>query len=687
MRFALYAGSAWLATLLGELVHVGSISRTPARLGYLSLLALTYSALWLPVLGGWHLLRRWLLARTRRVETLQCLLLAAALVVPSLQRARLLTGGGAFIDSPYELPLRLAITAACGAAYVSIWLVHLVLCLPEGALLFGRPRGAVRGDSWLLPGALAVVAFAWAVNTRLRNYDFLVSFAMPGAWLFAASLWAGAMRRLATPPAWTALHVAFVVGFAAYGVADPSAVRHAQAELLRRGGLTAICEAARHFAPPPAYANLPPAPASALTCPAAPPLAPWSDLGIADERRRNVILISIDALRRDALGREVAGKPLTPALDAFAARSLSFSRAITPYPATLFALGAVLTGLYPSELLLAPDDLPDVLQLTAASWDRRVAVWPDEVWFRRAALPPLLTRSLTPELWDGAERQTAQFVLHLRQARAAKQRTFAWIHYYEPHTVLARNARPALGSTPRARYDALVASVDNQFGLLVRELERLGYLEDSLILVFGDHGEALGELGYYGHHLYLNQFLADVPLLLHVPGVAAGRSERLASLIDIAPTLLDWTRTAAPLASDARSLFQVARSSDERYGLSEAIPVRGRLLYELVREPISTLATLEERLSLVRSGNAGYQPKVALASAHQRLIVNRVTGDQEFYRRDSDPTERDDLSQRELPEHARMRSALTAAMQRMSARIFCRVLGRTAAQAPNSLKR
>jgi hypothetical protein len=671
LRFALYASSAWLATLLGELSQLGAIgSRTPGRLGYLSALALAYSALCLPVLGLLHASRRLLLLRIRHADAVLCLLLSAALVPPGVGRARLLTGGSVFLDSPYALPLQLAISSGCIAAFLAIWVSHLALCLPQGAPLFGKarsPRPKLR-LVWFAAGALLVCAFAYGVDARLRNYNFLVSFAMPGVWLLSASLWAGWMQRSAMRRSWLVLQAAVLLGCAAYGVVDPTAVRTAHAELVRLGGLAAVCEATRHFAAPPAYANLGRGPAAGLRCPARTSLAYGDELGIASERRRNVILISIDALRQDALG-----KRLTPALDAFAARSLRFSRAITPYPATLFALGAALTGLYPSELLLAPDSLQDILQLTASSWDRRVAIWPDAFWFRRSALPALLTRSLNPQLWHGARSQTDRLLSELRLARAAGQRTFAWIHYYEPHLALGREAQQQLGGSPRSRYEALVAAVDREFGRLIREIERLGYLEDSLILVFGDHGEALGELGYYGHHLYLNQFLGDVPLLLHAPGVAAGSSNRLASLIDIAPTVLAWTHTAAPAFSDARSLFDVARSSDERYGLSEAFPVRGRLLFESVRAPITTLAMLEERLSLVRSGTVDYQPKVALVSAHERLIVNRTTGDEEFYDRDADPDERDDRSQRELPAHARMRSALTAAMQRMSQRIFCRV--------------
>ncbi len=673
-RFALCAMAAWLAALLLELADIdASLRRVPGRFGYLSEVALACSLLWLPVLGLLHALRWLLKSRVRRADLLLCALLAAAIALPSQRRAQLLTGGTGMLDAPDELLVRIAIAAALVAGYLAVWAIHLMLCrMPQrdGALeRRSRWRRLASAAAFVL-GTTAVIGFAYAVNEKLRAYAFLVSFLMPGAWLFGASLWYGSLIRSPRTSLWTTLSVAFVFGGVAYGFENEAAVRHAKAELIRRGGLAALSEAARHFAPPPGYATLALDRPDRFRCPPAPARA---TVATGHEHRRNVIFISVDSFRRDALGRTVGGRPLTPALDGFARESMSFERAITPYPATLFALGGTLTGLYPSELLLAPPTLPDVLQLTASSWDARIAIWPDVVWFRRSALPRLITRSLGASLWPGAAEQTDKMIHELRDARARGKRTFAWIHYYEPHQMLSKESRD-LGERPRERYDALVGLVDREIARLLDTLKSLGYYDDSLIAVFGDHGEAIGELGYYGHHVYLNHFIGDIPLMIRAPGLTPGTSQQLASLTDLAPTLLEWTGTTAPaLASDARSLFELARSTDDRYGLSEAFPVRGRLLYELVREPITSEAGLRDRWSLVRSGSADYQPKVALVGSRYRLIVNRVTGDEEFYDRVNDPAERDDLSDRELPEHRRMRRELATVVRRMSERIHCRV--------------
>ena len=124
---------------------------------------------------------------------------------------------------------------------------------------------------------------------------------------------------------------------------------------------------------------------------------------------------------------------------------------------------------------------------------------------------------------------------------------------------------------------------------------------------------------------------------------------------------------------DARDLLALAADGGERYAMSEAFPVRGRALYDVARMPITSPTALLERMRLLRTAAIDYQPKVSLVSAQYRLIVNRVTGAEEFYDRVRDPGERNDLAPDNLPEYARMRSALATQMRALSERIYCGV--------------
>ena len=352
-------------------------------------------------------------------------------------------------------------------------------------------------------------------------------------------------------------------------------------------------------------------------------------------------------------------------------RSISFERAITTYPATLFALGSALTDQSANEVLFAPEPPPNLFTRTKAYLREQFIALPSASWFRRPPVPELLTQQVRPTFWPDAQRSTNWLIGRLRAARTARQRTFAWIHYFEPHDAHISGRSQAAFERARRSYAERVRRVDVQIGRLVQELERLGYLRDSLVIVFSDHGEALGELDYFGHHVYLNQFATDVPLLLYAPGLAPQRSERLVVLSDIAPTVLDWVSVASA-PGDARSLFENADAT-ERYGISEAFPIRGRALYDLARVPIRDASALTDRMQLIRTAAIDYQPKVALVSARYRLIVNRMNGAEEFYDRVLDPTEEKDLSQDGPRELLDMREALRWRLMRLSQRIYCRV--------------
>jgi arylsulfatase A-like enzyme len=321
--------------------------------------------------------------------------------------------------------------------------------------------------------------------------------------------------------------------------------------------------------------------------------------------------------------------------------------------------------------MFAPRPPANLFTRVASRFQQLDITLPQASWFRRSPTPELFTQVVEPHYFADAEHATSHVLHRLRDARARKQNIFTWLHYYDPHTTHVTRG----GDTEklaRQHYAELVRSVDRQIGRLWNELERHNYLHDSLIIIFSDHGEALGEFGYFGHHVYLNNFATDIPLIVHAPGVAPARVQQLALLSDIAPTVLSWLSLPND-AQDARDLLSLLDDHSERFGVSEAFPVRGRALYDVARSPIRSPAELNERIEQLRTAAIDYQPKVSLVSRRHRLIVNRVTGAEEFYDRVKDPSEYNDLSPQQLGAHKRMRNALKTIMEERSERIYCRV--------------
>ncbi len=95
-----------------------------------------------------------------------------------------------------------------------------------------------------------------------------------------------------------------------------------------------------------------------------------------------------------------------------------------------------------------------------------------------------------------------------------------------------------------ARYEAGVAEMDFYLGQLIEGLKQRGLWDQAYVILMADHGEALCEHGLWGHGYSQYQTDLHVPLILRWPGVlpAGKRIRRLASLIDVMPTLLEQLR-------------------------------------------------------------------------------------------------------------------------------------------------
>jgi choline-sulfatase len=328
---------------------------------------------------------------------------------------------------------------------------------------------------------------------------------------------------------------------------------------------------------------------------------------------RQAILITIDSLRDDYVGPRADGVSLTPELDRLRADGVRFDDAVTSATTTMASHASMLTGLRPHRHGLTGNDggldpgIPTLAGLLRARGVRTGAVVSSFVLRSEGGLAAGF--DVYDETFDSHEgsrvgqrvksppattRAALDFV-----KRHRRDSFFLWVHYFPPHgpysppaeyfeqttksigtdagkqelAVSAGNYER--GKLPkyqridgvvsageyRSRYAAHVRYVDHHVGQLVAGLRELGVYDGALVVGTSDHGESLGEHGWYfchGNLVYQEQ--ARVPLLVKWPSAKAPHthaSRAPVELVDLMPTVLSFFGLPAARDLDGRDLTLV----------------------------------------------------------------------------------------------------------------------------------
>lgn len=332
--------------------------------------------------------------------------------------------------------------------------------------------------------------------------------------------------------------------------------------------------------------------------------------GPAEGEGWSVLLITLDTTRPDRMGA-YGGPAPTPHAARLAREGVRFDQALSPAPLTEPAHLAILTGLSPHRTGVLVNGTPigeqpaslarrlqaEGLRTGAAvsgfplhskyGWRQGFDLYDDDF----GAWPGLHRLSLT-RAWEqlflpGNTLRERAGAATLRPAlrfleRNAGGRFFFWLHLFDPHGPY--EAQPVDGA-PRdgaaldlppywppphrnitstdwlvSAYDAELTEADRVVGEVLAALEARGALDRTLVVLTADHGESLTEHGLlFDHGDNLHDPSLRVPLIVRAPGLAQpGRTVPCqVTLLDIAPTLLDWL--GLPLGEGGgRSLARVA---------------------------------------------------------------------------------------------------------------------------------
>ena len=187
-----------------------------------------------------------------------------------------------------------------------------------------------------------------------------------------------------------------------------------------------------------------------------------------------------------------------------------------------------------------------------------------------------------------------------------------------------------------AYYDSQLFYLDQRVAELFETLQSTGLLEDSVVVLVGDHGEEFFDHGGVLHRQTLYQEVLKVPLLLYAPGLLApARYSQNVSIVDVLPTVLTLLGVNAAAPTAGINLIEAGglRQLDER-SLTAALHGNAAL------EGIDLKAVIQGRFKLV------------LASKPAPRIPNAL------YDLEADPQEQVNLWDREVPVREKLFEAL-----------------------------
>jgi arylsulfatase A-like enzyme/tetratricopeptide (TPR) repeat protein len=286
---------------------------------------------------------------------------------------------------------------------------------------------------------------------------------------------------------------------------------------------------------------------------------------------RHVLLITLDTTRADRLGCYGFTKAATPNLDGLARQGIQFLDAYTHVPLTLPSHCSILTGTVPLYHQVHNNGFYFL--------DKQVPTLA-EVFQRAGYQTAAFVASFTLDSRFGLERgfqiyddnfKSDEILKNFRSERRAGEVVdafipwlnknsnrgfFAWIHFYDPHLPYDPPS-PFKESFPDRKYDGEIAYMDSAIGAVLENLKKAGIFDKTLIVVVGDHGEALGEHKEIEHGLFLYEAAMRVPLLFvcknKVPtGMAVAAK---VGLVDIMPTILKLASLPVPGTVQGISLW------------------------------------------------------------------------------------------------------------------------------------
>jgi len=406
----------------------------------------------------------------------------------------------------------------------------------------------------------------------------------------------------------------------------------------------------------------------------------------------NVLLVTVDTLRADALGAYGNTQVETPWIDRLAAQGVVFEFAHAQNVVTLPSHANILSGVYPLthgirdnagfRFPAGRDTLATIFKARGYRTGAFVSAFPLDSRFGLDrgfdVYDDRFSNVDTHTAFVMEERHGAETVALARQWLDAQgdAQVFCWVHLYDPHFPYSP-PEPFASRFARNPYWGEVSAADAALGSLLEPLLQAGRSGRTLVAFTSDHGESLGEHGEMTHGIFAYEATLHVPLILFAPRLFEHRViADPVRHIDLLPTILDAAMVPLPAGLPGHSLLALASGGRQPAGTSyfESLasaknrgwaPLFGLLrerlkyidlpipeIYDLAEDPHETRNLAEPRPQLleemgtllrpIRGSDPGWRKAEESAEVRERLqslgyVTAATSVEKQRYTADDDP--------------------------------------------------
>ena len=336
---------------------------------------------------------------------------------------------------------------------------------------------------------------------------------------------------------------------------------------------------------------------------------------VANARRKNVVLIIVDSLRADRMQVYGYQRETTPFLSALvqSGRMKKVDAAFSSCSESFCGITSTLSSRDFRNISARTFQLQDVLRDQGyRTWfllSGNHSAWNGLPYFYHSEEDTFFDGSHTQRytmdddrlVLEGLERvppalpgEPAFFYIHLMSPH------YLGVQFEDSHVFTSPDDRVSPGLEPYKilsqlnkpdRYDDKVRQADGIIREVFATLRTKHYLDDSIVVVTGDHGEGLGERHWaHGWHLYNEDI--RIPMLFYDAPLASFPDLTFAAQVDIAPTILDRLGLPIPDSWEGQSLLAPSRTRFT-YHQTYFVPNRFGVLYRADRALFKFIATPE----------------------------------------------------------------------------------------------